>query len=578
MPMARAISADMSLRTAMPGIAREGEAFDFAFEGEAVRAWPGETVMAALVADGRLAMREARDGGLRGPYCGMGVCGECSVLVDGIQRRACMTAARADADVRRMPALAPATGTGAVARQAVIEHAPDLLVIGAGPAGLAAARTAAGAGLDVLVLDERASAGGQYFKQPAKGFAIDGDRIDAQFAEGRALTQAAVAAGARILNGASVWSALPGGEIGFVHDGAAHRAVTRQIIVATGGYERPHVMPGWTLPGVMTTGAAQTLLRAYQVAPGQRVLVAGNGPLNLQVARELLRAGVEVVAVAEAASAPGIGNLGDALAMAATAPGLVRDGIGHLLALRRAGVPLFHRHALTRAEGEDRVRRGQVMRIDAGGWPVAGSERWFDVDAICCGYGFLPQGEIARAMGAGVDGEGQIARGDDGTTDIEGLRVIGDAAAMGGARIALAQGVLAGAAVVAEAGGKVDPLTLSHARQALAAHRRFQAALWRIYAAPRFGMALAEADTLVCRCESVPRSAVDAAIGGGAESVGAIKRLSRLGMGRCQGRYCGALLAERLAVEGIGPDGDPGFAPRPPFRPVANATVALGDR
>lgn len=582
--MARHTSAEMTLRTAMPGVARQGDAFAFDFEGEAIWAWPGETLMSALVAAGRLAMRSAKDGDARGPYCGMGVCGECSLLVDRVQRRACMTPATPGLSVLPMPALAPvrASASVTVSEAATIGHAPDLLVIGAGPAGLAAATIAAQAGLDVLVLDERASAGGQYFKQPAKGFAIDEGRIDAQFGEGRALVNAARAAGARLIERASIWSALPGGEIGFTRDGAQHRVSAREVIVATGGYERPHAVPGWTLPGVMTTGAVQTLLRAYQTAPGKRVLVTGNGPLNLQVARELLRSGVEVVAVAEAAAAPGLRHARDALAMALAAPGLVRDGMGHLLALRRAGVPLLHRHVLTRVEGEGSVRTATICRIDAAGRPIAGGERLFEVDIVCCGYGFLPQSEIARALGATVatDTAGNVCidRDDCGATDVPGLYVVGDAGAMGGARIALAQGALAGAAIARAKGVRVDTLAVQAARDTLADHRRFQQALWRIYAAPRFGMSLAEGDTMICRCESVPLAAVDAAIGSGAASVGAVKRLSRLGMGRCQGRYCGALLAERLAGAVMASGGDPGFAPRPPFRPVTTEQIGMGDR
>ncbi|TKD49963.1 FAD-dependent oxidoreductase [Sphingomonas baiyangensis] len=569
----------MSLRIAMPGVRREGASFAFDFEGDAIEAWPGETVMAALVAAGRLGMRTAKDGALRGPYCGMGVCGECSVLVDGVQQRACMTAARAGARVRPMPLLAP-VATVAPPAAAAVEHRPDLLVIGGGAAGLSAAIAAARAGLDVVLADERAKAGGQYFKQPGRGFAVDDKAVDAQFAEGVALADEARAAGARILQGAAIWSAQPDGEVRLAHEGAQHVVRARHVIVATGAYERPHMVPGWTLPGVMTTGAAQTLLRAYQVAPGARVLVAGNGPLNLQVARELLRAGVEVVAVAEAAAVPGLRYAANALVMAANAPGLVRDGIGHLAALRRAGVKLLHRHVLIAAEGDTQVRSATLARFDRHGRPIAGSEVRFDVDIVCCGYGFLPQAEIARALGVDMraDAPAEIARDAIGATALAAVHVVGDAGAMGGARVAMAQGTLAGLAVVERLGGRIDMLAREQAARALARHRRFQAALWRIYSAPAFGTALATSDTLLCRCESVPLAAVDALLADGAASVGAIKRLSRVGMGRCQGRYCGALLADRLARAGVAaPQGDPGFAPRPPFRPIMSTAIALGD-
>lgn len=564
------------MRITTPGIDRQGEGFTFDFDGTPVTAWPGESLAAALTAAGIAAMRQTRQGEQRGVYCGMGVCGECSVLVDGVQRRSCLEPARPGLRVAPMPALAPIAATDAGAPPAATELTPDILVIGAGPAGLSAARAAAAAGCDVLIVDERAKAGGQYFKQPGLGFAVAPGGGDAQFAEGAALAAAASAAGARLLPGATVWGAFGVDHVTAATADAAYVIRARRLILSPGAYERPHPVPGWTLPGAMTTGAAQTLLRAYQTAPGRRVLVAGNGPLNLQVARELTRAGVEVVAVAELARRPGLGDLPQLAAMAAASPALVRDGIGHVTALARAGVPVRYAHVLTRIAGVGRVERAAIAPIDRDG--RLGAEQWFEVDAVCSGYGFLPQSEIGRALGCAYDAalpSGLVARRDaDGRSTVPEVFIVGDAGGLGGARIALAQGEIAGATAARDLGAAV-PSAGDAARRLLGRHSSFQRALWQLYRPAAATLHLADATTQICRCEAVDRAAIEALLDEGIATLGSLKRASRAGMGRCQGRYCGALLAALIAERGgEAVASDAYFAPRTPFKPVTAAQLA----
>jgi NADPH-dependent 2,4-dienoyl-CoA reductase/sulfur reductase-like enzyme len=574
------------MRVRVPGVDRSAAPFELSFEGRPVAAHPGESLAAALLNAGILGLRHTRTGEMRGLYCGMGVCGECRVMVDGAPRRACMVAAAPGQRVEAAPATMAAAAPSAPAPPAATRHvAPDLLVVGAGPAGLAAAGAAARAGLEVLIADERSLAGGQYFKQPGKGFAVDDARLDPQFREGRALADAAVAAGAALLPGATLWAALPGtspdaaAELFFACSDALVVARPRRLILATGAYERPWPVPGWTLPGVMTTGAAQTLLRAYQTAPDGRILIAGNGPLNLQVAGELKRAGATVAALVEQAPAPGIGRAGAALRMAAASPALVASGARQLAALRQGGTPLLYGHVLVALAGDGCVEEAVVARTDADGAPVAGSERRFAVDAVCLGYGFLPQAEAARALGCrfvGVPGGGLAAeRDDDGRTSVAGVFVVGDAGGLGGARVAIAQGTLAGTAVAAELGAAAAGAGSAAARRLLARHRAFQRALWELYAPAAGAAAPTTPETLLCRCESVTAAAVDALRATRDADLGGIKRGSRAGMGACQGRYCGALIGARLPAA---PDADAdGFAPRPPFKPVPIAAIAGAD-
>lgn len=253
-------------------------------------------------------------------------------------------------------------------------------------------------------------------------------------------------------------------EIGVFRAGRVERYRPRRLVVAAGAYERPFPAPGWTLPGVMGSGAAQTLARAYRVAPGRRVLIAGHGPLNFQVACELARGGVEVAGVAETAARPGLRHAAAIWTMVRSAPDLAADGLRYLAALARRRIPVFYRHALLRAEGAGAVERATLVRIDGAGRPVAGTERGFDVDTLCLGYGFLPSTEITRLLGCrhradcGRPGALVVERDADGQTSIPGVYAAGDCGGIGGARLALAQGTLAGLAAARGTGGARLPV------------------------------------------------------------------------------------------------------------------------
>jgi len=567
-------------RIRIRGISRASSAFEFTYRGREIHAYPGETVAAALIAAGQWNFRETRSGSSRGLFCGMGVCGECTLLVDGDARRACLEPARPGADVQPRPALS-LVAESSMESSSTLEHVDvDVLVVGAGPAGLAAAAAASAQGAEVLVIDERSSFGGQYFKQPAKDFNVDESLIDRQFKAGRTLYTEALTAGARFLFGASVWGAFGREDIAVIAVERRLRVHPRRLILAPGAYERPLTVPGWTLPGVITTGAAQTLLRAYSVTPGERVLLAGNGPLNLQVARELTRAGVKVVAVAELAPAPGPRLLPDLLQMALASPELIAEGVGHVLALGISGVPRLHSTVLVRCDADesgDRVARATLASVGRDGKPLPGTERVFEIDAVCMGYGFAPQSELPRAVGCRYDfddarGTLRVIRDAEGRSSEPEVFVIGDAGGLGGARLAQAQGTIAGSAAATDLGhppNRPQQRAVGDARRNASTHERFQRALWNVYGAPALTCELADANTLICRCEEVARCTLEACVSGDVRNPGSIKRLTRAGMGSCQARYCGLSIAAMSAAAGspIGSDAD-WFAPRTPFKPV----------
>ncbi len=557
------------------------------FDGKPLSALSGETIAATLHAHGIRSLRTTRNNHSRGLYCGMGACFDCVVTVDGRPGvRACMEKVR-DGQVIRpdMPLgtaddpLSPLCALPTQPEPSVISV--DVLVVGAGPAGLSAAVAAAGSGASVVMLDERPQSGGQYFKPLAPSHLTERPS-DKQFAEGLKLTRRARDLGVRIFQDTTVWGADTPQEVIAMVDGAETIFKPGQLILATGAYERPVPFENWTLPGVMTTGAAQTLVRAYKVAPGQRVVIAGNGPLNLQLAVEMVRAGVRVEVVLEAAPAPSVGQWRTLLRAWRFAPDLMAQGLRYLAELRAHGVRVQWGHAVVRADGDDHLRQVTFAPIDAHGEHDLEQARQVDADNLCLGYGFIPSTELARALGCEhqfVDlhlGYLQTTITSDGQTSVPGVFAIGDGSALGGARVALARGALAGAAAAAALKNDIDVAAVHTATSALARALSFQEALWDMFKAPPTLVRNLPDATIACRCEEITLGQLRTAIDQGFDSLGTLKRMTRLGMGRCQGRYC-ACTAAKLLNEVTGRLREPEqlFAPRLPAKPVPVACMAF---
>ena len=569
------------MRVSVPGVGTPRDSVRLTFDGTEIQGRLGDTVAAALVAAGILGYREVGDGSFRGLFCGMGACNECAVVINGEPGQlACMVQAKDGMQIEAQPPkIVPPSAPKTT--NMVEEVSPPVLVVGGGPAGLSAAATIAEAGGEVTLVDERSKLGGQFYKQPGTNRVIVEDELDSQYRAGRRLEARARKAGVNLVNGVSIWGAFAPDLLTATSADKSWVFRPGKLILATGAQERPVPIPGWTLPGVINTGAAQTLLRSSQVSPGRRVLLSGNGPLNMQVAAELVRASVEVVALVEQADVRWSPNVVPGLRMAAAAPELVRRGTSYRWTLARAGVPLIARSSVVTIDGDGKVETAVVAAINPDGEPIAGTEETFAVDAVCLGYGFLPSNEIARAIGCSheVDPEGGglvTIRTDTGRTSVESVWVVGDAGGISGAHVAEAMGTVAGYEVANDLGliGKT-PKAVIHARKSLRRHLRFQQALRNLYRVVPLTTQLAEPDTVVCRCESVKFQEVAESVSHGSGSIGALKRTTRAGMGKCQGRYCSpTLLALTQAISGSPNDEFSGFAPQPPIRPAAIGRIA----
>ncbi len=539
----------------------------FTFDGAPVPFRTGDSLAAALTHAGHRRFRDTAKANPRGVFCGMGICQDCLVAVDGVPNlRACMTKAADGLRVERQAAfvdLAAARAAPPTRAARVIE--PDVLVIGGGAGGLSAATAAARAGASVTLLDERSVSGGQYYKQAAAAAPLD-----AQQQEGADLLRAAQESGAEILGGVEVWGAFDGPLFLAEHDGAALVARPRRTIVATGAYERPRMVPGWTLPGVMTTGAAQTLWRSYRTLPGPRVALCGSGPLNMQVALELAEGGADVRFVAEAADPP-LWHPWAGLNLILADPSLALKGMTMLRGLARHDVPVRNRTVLSRI---DRTDSGLMATFTN----AAGTETNAEVDAILMNDGFEPQNEILRLLAARMDydpafGHLRCQRSETCETSVKGLFAVGDCAGLGGAPAARAEGRIAGATAAAQA-GYGDGYDLFAEHRALSRHRRFQKWLWRLNVSTPRTLDPTLPDTIVCRCEEITLEQILDGLDTSPGHVGTLKRATRVGMGRCQGRYCGPA-AMRMVAEATGQPIDDlsFFAPRVPIKPVSIAAI-----
>jgi D-hydroxyproline dehydrogenase subunit alpha len=583
------------LRLSPPHGPERGEPFTFRFDGRDITAHRGESIGAALLAAGVRRLRSTRVAGTpRGLLCGIGSCFDCLVTVEGQgTRRACLTAATPDAEVAPHQLTAPA---GLPARTAASRARPassttTVAVVGAGPAGMAAAVALAEAGVPVTVLDTYAGPGGQYHRGRAPGLERradgDGRTTAAARADGRAMDDPTVAAFTHHLaaghltlrSATTIWTAsveegphpfvLQLAGVGGGPDPAPATLRPASIVLATGATDRVLPFPGADLPGVVTVGGAQALLKGQGLRVGERVVVAGSGPFLLPVAAALAAAGTDVVAVAEAQPL---------MALVRSAPArwqhraTLAEGAGYAATLLRSATPFLARTAVTAARGDGRVEEVTLSRLNADWAPVPGHDRTVAVDAAAVSFGFVPQVGLPSLLGCDlatdpVWGDPVVTVDAHQVTSVPGVFAAGEVTGVAGAAAAAAEGALAGLAA-AHRLEAIDTATLRERggphRRARARHRALAAALGRMYARPGGWVSWLTDETIVCRCEEVPYGTIRRAIVElDAADLRSVKLTTRSGMGRCQGRMCGDAVASILAHQRGVPPTDRGALSTP---------------
>ncbi|GGF89761.1 oxidase [Azorhizobium oxalatiphilum] len=451
----------------------------------------------------------------------------------------------------------------------------DVIILGAGPAGANAALAAAETGLKVALFDQQPEAGGQVWRAPLPGLALP---ASPEKAGGDALRARLAASSVDLRLGRTVWSVGAHFRLDALGPDGNETVEAPRLIAATGAHERVVPFPGWTLPGVIGLAAATVLLKSHGALPGQRVVVAGCGPLLAAVATGIVKMGGTVVAIVDLA---GPGDWLRLLPALATQPRLLARGAGWALKLGGKRVPVHFRHGVRAALGADAVARVRLAPVDAQGAFTAGPEITLEADALTVGHGLVPGNELPRLFRTEQTFDrrrgGFVPVLDAfGRTSLDGLYACGDGAGLRGVLVAEAAGQLAGLACAHDAGALTAAAFAERTKAPAAAAaqaRPFSDAMAGMMALRPAQVAAIPPETVVCRCEDVTRAEIEAAYDDGARDLNQMKQFTRCGMGPCQGRFCGDVAGEILAAK-VGSREKVGtYTARPPLRPVPLADL-----
>jgi D-hydroxyproline dehydrogenase subunit alpha len=413
----------------------------------------------------------------------------------------------------------------------------DLVVVGSGPAGLNAACAAAREGATVALLDDNPRAGGQIWRQgPGHPPAAPLASLLAALKQHDTLTH---------------WSSTrviaPLDSRGLLLESAEHGGVCvryERLILATGARERLLPFAGWTLPGVTGAGALQALIKGGMPVRGERIVIAGSGPLLIAALATARAGGAQVVAVVEQASKLAVARFGASLL---AEPAKLREAFRMTRGF--AGLHYWTDSMVQAAHGRGRVQRVTIRR---GRQAVS-----LDCDRVACGYGLVPNVTLALALGCALNDAGEIVVDDQQRTSLEYVFAAGECTGIGGAELATVEGEIAGLAASGAAPERAAPLRAQRARW-----RRFGRRVETAFALRDAARTPPADDTLLCRCEDVSIGEVRACA-----DWREAKLHTRCGMGACQGRICGTAASLYF--------GWPVAMPRPPFNPAQIGTLMM---
>jgi len=455
----------------------------------------------------------------------------------------------------------------------------DVIVIGAGPAGMSAALRMHALGLSVLVLDEQPAVGGQIWRAvEAVAPTATGKLLGEEYRVGAELAARFHASGVIYRPGTQVWQIEPGWQVFISSAGRAEVLHAEQVVVATGAQERPTPFPGWTLPGVLPVGAAQILLKTSREIPTSPVWVVGSGPLPLLYMAQMLRAGGKIAGWLDT-SPPGAWHralpwLGAMLADWRE----VTKGVAWLRQIKVAGVVRIRGVSAVRALGDGRLQEIEYTLADGATTRVA-------ANVLLTHEGVIPSIHMTRALGCAHHWSEQQrcfapTLDEWGQTSVQGIFVGGDGAGIGGAKAACERGELVAIGVAQRAGKlsrQVAGVQAGPHRKALQARLRLRPMLDALYP-PRADIFTPPDDTIVCRCEELTAGDIRKAAAIGTPGPNQLKAFTRAGMGPCQGRQCGYTVANIIAAEQKRPVAEVGLHRiRPPLKPLTLGELASLD-
>jgi len=460
----------------------------------------------------------------------------------------------------------------------------EAVVVGAGPAGMAAALELSTHDVNTAVVDEAEAPGGQVYRRiPAAFKEASAKRMTHRQRTGRRLTQAFLQPDETltIFTQSSVWGSFEPYSLNVLHNDQILKLAYQKLIICEGANERFIPFPGWTLPGVMSIGGMQKLLRHQRLIPGKRILLAGTGPLLIAAAAELIQSGANMAGVLEAAKLLEITPL---MSEMFRQKGLLEESIVHVIPLLKNRTLFQRRSCIVEAHGKDRVEAATICQLDDDWRPVAASKKVVETDAVGIGFGFKPGGRLSRLCGCKHyfdSKKGGFVPILDAyqAADQADIYVAGDAAGIGGATMAEIQGGIAGVHAAYSLGRisknrfgpLIQPLLKSKERVA-----QYSRKLEQIYTPRDAIYQTITPETIICRCEGVTAGEIWEQMDKGRRDLTSLKS-ARLGMGPCQGRGCESIAAELLRLNGVDPDMIKPLGLRPPLIPMPISVFEKND-
>ena len=464
----------------------------------------------------------------------------------------------------------------------MVPEAYDVVIIGAGPSGIGAAAVLAEYSLKVLLIDENNQIGGQIWRKPV--YKPTG-RFRGPQPPGLQLELSAVTDAnknnLRIITPACVLGVFPEKHLLLsTPEESVKEIKARRIIFATGAREKVRPFKGWTLPGVMTLGAAQILLKYYGVLTSSEILIAGAGPLVYLLSSQIIGADGKVIAVLDRSSSATMLNA--IWVMAGQLP-KIGQGLFALGRLIKKRVPIKHRMQVVEVKGKDKLQEVIAAKIAPDGSTVQGSQKRYETHLLACGNGFIPNIELPQLAGCDLtyatDMGGWIVKVDASMeTSVSGVFAAGEITGIAGGDKALIEGQLAALSVLRQL-GKLHSKKHRIRQTALLTKRkrcqRFGAFLnrqWEIH--PREWAGIDDATT-ICRCEDITMGTIRGWIQKGITTAPDLKRATRCGMGNCQGRTCAPLIYDILAACPVAGKQDPRpLSVRTPVKPIPLGDLA----